>query len=556
METIPVNDALAEPKPVTAAAGRRLAGVAGVPLAAAAVALGLSVLLVVLGPPAGDAAAHLYRAFLVREGALVWDNLWYGGHYPLLSYSVLYYFPAAALGSVTVAVAASVAAAWLFASIATREWGAAGRWPALAFAVLAAGPVFTGTYAYALGLAFALASLRLLQATHRSWAVVCAGLALGASPLAFLFLVLAIAAVALARRPARRETVAVGSGLVLLGGLELALLRLFPAEGRYGFRAQELGLALAVAALGIGLSLRTPRARVVAAFFALWALAVVVAFLVPSPFGSTVTRVRYVALPLVLVPAALAGYRPRWLAAAGVTAALAYTVSPYAAVATGLTDTRAAHGPFWQPALAFLQAHASPGFRVDVVPTFDNWEAYYVPHAGFALARGWYRQLDLDRNPVLYEPDLTAAEYRTWLRSVGVEYVHLPRVPLDRLAAERQAAILGSGRSGLVRVYAGRDWTIFRLPSPTPILTGPAPARLDELGHDRLAGSVSAPGSYLLRVRYMRYWRVAAGDVCLERAPSGMTRLVARGAGRFELRVAGAGGIARAIAGSPPAACP
>ena len=118
------------------------------------------------------------------------------------------------------------------------------------------------------------------------------------------------------------------------------------------------------------------------------------------------------------------------------------------AAATGLGDTRAARGEFWRPALAFLRADPNPNYRVDVVPTFDNWEAYYLPQAGFALARGWYRQLDLVRNPALYRATLTGPNYREWLRANGVRYVMLPRVELDRVAATAQAELLRSGRVG------------------------------------------------------------------------------------------------------------
>ena len=45
---------------------------------------------------------------------------------------------------------AVVLSAVLFASLVEREWGAAGIWPARAFGVLAAGPMFVGTYSYAL----------------------------------------------------------------------------------------------------------------------------------------------------------------------------------------------------------------------------------------------------------------------------------------------------------------------------------------------------------------------------------------------------------------------
>ncbi|MGH3112995.1 MAG: hypothetical protein ACRDOP_05965, partial [Gaiellaceae bacterium] len=73
--------------------------VRGEPLVSALVAVAIGVPLVLLGPPAGDLPAHLYRTELVREGVLLWDTFWYAGHYPLASYSLLYYFPAALVGN-------------------------------------------------------------------------------------------------------------------------------------------------------------------------------------------------------------------------------------------------------------------------------------------------------------------------------------------------------------------------------------------------------------------------------------------------------------------------
>ena len=134
---------------------------------------------VALAPPGGDTAAHLYRTFLVREGVYLWDNLWFAGHYPLASYSFLYYLPAALVGNVPLVVAAVVASAVLFASLAHGEWGDVATWPVRAFAVLAAGPLFTGTHSYALGLAAVLGALRLLQAARPRLSVACAALALG-----------------------------------------------------------------------------------------------------------------------------------------------------------------------------------------------------------------------------------------------------------------------------------------------------------------------------------------------------------------------------------------
>ena len=118
---------------------------------AALIALAVGLALVLFGPPPGDLPAHLYRTALVEDGVFVWDTFWYAGHYPLFSYSLLYYFPAALLGNDLVALASVVAAAALFASLAWREWGEAARWPARTFAVVACGPLFTGTYPYAAG---------------------------------------------------------------------------------------------------------------------------------------------------------------------------------------------------------------------------------------------------------------------------------------------------------------------------------------------------------------------------------------------------------------------
>ena len=135
---------------------RELALSAGATLAVAAMILAI-------GPAPGDAPAHLYRTFLVEHGIVLWDNLWYAGQYPLASYSLLYYFPAALVGNVPLVLGAAMVATILFAFISYREWGQSACWPTRIFAVLAAAPMFTGLYPYTLGFAAMLAALRLLQ---------------------------------------------------------------------------------------------------------------------------------------------------------------------------------------------------------------------------------------------------------------------------------------------------------------------------------------------------------------------------------------------------------
>jgi hypothetical protein len=521
-------------------------------LLAATVALAL----ITLAPPGGDAAAHLYRTLLVREGVHVWDNLWFAGQYPLASYSLLYYLPAALVGNVPLVLGAVVLSAALFAAIAFDEWGETARWPIRAFALLAAGPLFTGTYSYALGLAAALAALRLLQ-LNRTWpALACAGLTLGFSPLAFVFLCLVLLAAAIARRRLGRQAFAVAAGLGAAAGIELATIALFPSHGRYPFATLSLVGVLSVSALGAALALRTRGGELIAPFFVLWALVNLAAFFVSTPFGDNLTRIRAFVFPLVLLTASLARFRPRWLAGAALSVALVYNLGPYVIVFPERADSRASQESFWRPALQFLRDNSTPDYRVEVVPTFDHWEAYWVPRAGFPLARGWYRQLDLASNPELYRTPLDGKTYRGWLSRMGVRYVLLPGTELGPMGAGREATLLRSGRSGLLPVFRSRDWTIYEFTRARPLLTGPGGGTLDRLGHERIAGRTGAAGAHLLRVRYTRYWQVVRGDVCLRPSRNGMTTLVARKPGRFVLALPEKPTVlVRAALGANAAAC-
>ena len=500
----------------------------------AAVASGL---LVAVLAPGGDTASHLYRATLLERGAVVWDTYWYGGHSPFLPYSALYYPLAALVGHVPLVLAATVASAALFASVATAEWGELGRWPARAFALVAPAPLILGQYPYAVGLTALLATLWALQTGHRRSAVAGAGLTLGFSPLAFVFLCLVLVALALVRPDAVRRSLPLAFAVVLLGSLQAATLALFSSETRYFFPVPQflaaLGVATASAALALGRGRRDP----LAAFFVVWGVAILVAFFVPGPVGLNVTRIRWLVLPLVLTAALLVGFRPRWLAFPALAAALAYNAVPYERFVHGATLSRDHDPAFWAPALEFLDARGSPSFRVEVVPTAAHWEAYYLPQAGHPLARGWYRQLDLVDNPLLYEDALEAAAYRAWLRARGVRYVLLPRIRLNQAGAEAEARLLASGRSGLVQAHRTSDWRIYELRNATPLLTGPAAARLTSFGHDAIEGWTEAPGVYRLRVRHTLQWRVTDGRVCLSPTGGGATLVHVERPGPFRLEI-------------------
>jgi hypothetical protein len=508
----------------------------GLPLGAAGLAAVVAVPLALFGPPGGDEPAHLYRSELVREGVLVWDGFWFGGHYPLASYSLLYYFPAALVGNVLLTIAAIVVGATLFASVCEHEWGGEARWPALAFAVAASGPLFTGTYPYALGIAALLASLRALQLGRPWLAGVGALLTVGFSPLAFLFLCLALLAVAAVRRPlARRSALVVGGAVGIAGAVQALALALFAHDATYPFfRGFELAAVLVAGAVGAALAWSTRRAPVLGAFFLFWALTALLAFLIPTPVGENVTRLRGFLLPLFVLAAALAHFRPRWLVWPALVGALAYTLVPYVGAALYRGDGRPAQREFWEPALAFLRSHAAPGERVEVVPTGDHWEAYWLPHEGFPLARGWYRQLDYAENRLFYREPLRAPEYREWLRRMGVRYVLLPHTQLGRAGEEREADLLESGRSGLRMVAAAPDWTIWELSGASSVLPE---GTVTHYGPTRIEGRLPVAGSFDLAVRFTPYWRVREGVVCLRESPDGMTELRARAAGRFRLEI-------------------
>ncbi len=200
---------------------------------------------------------------------------------------------------------------------------------------------------------------------------------------------------------------------------------------------------------GTALGLRSRAARPRLSIFVVWTIVTFAGYFVSSPVGHNFLRPSAVVFPLMLLTAKLADYRPRWLAIPALVAAFSVNIFPYATTLIARSDP-AAQASFWSAAARLhSDRHSSPSFRLEVVPTINHWEAYYVPKAGFAIARGWYQQLDVSDNAALYRPRLTAARYRAWLRSVGVRFVVLAHaVPASESVDE--AHLLASGASGLV----------------------------------------------------------------------------------------------------------
>jgi hypothetical protein len=524
-------------------------------LLGAALTAAFAGLVLAVGPAPGDAPVHLYRTFLVRDGALIWDNFWYAGTYPLASYSLLYYLPAALVGNLPLVFAAAVASTVLFASIALREWGRAAIWPARVFGVLAAAPLFTGLYAYSLGFATMLATLKLLQLRRLWLAAVLGALTVGFSPLAFVFLCLIVGSYAVWRRQIAARYVWFGVGLGVAAAIELAALAFFPAStGTYPFHWIDFAGVLLVTSLGVLVARQARGAGPLVWFYALWGLGSVVVYIVPTPLGDNWTRLSAFVFPVMLLTASLAGFQPRRLVVLALVTAFAYNLVPYALLVPSRLDNQTQQKSFWQPAIGFLRAHEQPGYRVEVVPTAEHWEAYWIPKSGFPLARGWYRQLDTADNPALYENHLGASAYRRWLRSNAVRYVLLSTTaPLDWEGGPEEARVLRSPSSGLKPVFRSRNWTIYELPHATPLLTGPASPVVTSFGHTAIRGRVFAAGRYLLRAHYSPYLRLQGGG-CVAPGPGKMTYLELTRPERFALSVPGTpDGLVRELFGDKQA---
>src|ERR1041385_2221592 len=169
-------------------------------LLSACAAGAVAAVLVWLGPPGTDLAAHAYqRALFLQHGFTLWNNFWYAGRYSFVSYSVLYYPLSGLLGIRLLAVATVALAALAFAVVIWREWGPTTRWSSRTFAVVWAGIVLSAAFPFALGTALALLALWALQANARWRFAGLALLTLAASPVAFLLLVVVLVGVAVGR---------------------------------------------------------------------------------------------------------------------------------------------------------------------------------------------------------------------------------------------------------------------------------------------------------------------------------------------------------------------
>jgi hypothetical protein len=522
-------------------------------LATGALSAVLSTLLLWLGPPGSDLAAHAYQRWVFLEhGMSLWNNFWYSGRYSFVTYSVAYYPLAAALGIAVLAVLSISTASFAFTLLVRRQWGPVARWSSWAFAVVWTWIVFSAAFPFALGVALALLALLALQSRREGWFAATVALVLAASPLAFLLLLVVLCGIGVLHLVERSPVAVPALSVAATATVGMLLWRLFPAGGHFPFSLEEAVAASTFCVVGIALSWRVASARPLLYFFLVYLAACLVAFGLPSAVGENIARVRYAAIPIAILVLSLRRWRPLPLALAALLLASMWNVTPLAAsFAHGIRDGSAS-ATYWQPAVNYLGRHLGPNYRVEAVDTADHWEALYLPRAGIPLARGWFRQDDFPQNSVLYD-EMGAHVYLAWLRRLGVRYVVLSRAPPD-YSARAEATLLRSGRSGLKPVFSTAELSIYAVPSPRPLLTGPGRPRVLAFTQSGVTIALSRPGRYRLAVRYSPYWRGFNG--CMTRADDGMMQLVARSPGVSELKFRiTARGAAGAFAKKHPMVC-
>ena len=525
------------PLPSIERAERSPNGRGAIGLLAPTIALVLGAAVALSGARGTDWPGHIFRIELFRQaGMTLWNGQWYSGHYTL-GYSVIFPPLATWFGPMVIGIASSVIAAAAFADLLQRRFGTVGAMAACWFAVGTAVNLAVGRLPFALGLAFGLVAL---TAYERRWlvvAVVAAPLTSLASPVAGAFLAIGLGGIVvdawLRRRNGEHVWIKVPITMAVLTITPIAATSaLFPDPGVFPFRGAGF---IGVMASCVGLVIVLPASeRVLRLSAGLAAAAAVPLFLVANPLGGNMTRM-VVFFVLPILAAAMWRSRRQLVIAAGIPLAV-WMVLPGAAAA-GHLDDPAADAEYHQPVIDVVtEAGGQPG-RVEIPFTAGHWEVAHIA-SQVPIARGWERQIDMDRNADLYDEELTAAQYRQWVDDHAVRWIALPDVDLDE-GGEAEAALLERGVPWLRLVRTTEHWRIWEVIDATPIVD--PPARLVSETPDEIVIVADAAGTVLVRAWYMPYWSAdsdSEGDegACVMSSDDGLLEVVVAAPGVVHLR--------------------
>jgi hypothetical protein len=454
----------------------------------------------------GDLAAQdAWAEFVGRHPDSAYNLAWYGGMHPV-SYSVVSPYLMSVLGvRTTMMIAGTISAGLLMLIlIRCRRWVREPWWPALAGVFGLVCNAISGRVTFGLGMAFALGATACVFCWPHRWrykrwakalcAAPLAALATMASPVAGLFV--GLVAVALFLQKRRPGAWALGLAPSVVVALSAWL---FPFSGTQPMGLESVTLPTIY---GVLVFFMVPTAwKTVRITSAVYALAVLLVWLVSSQIGSNITRLAMLFAGVVLV-AALPFTVPRsrkWYAL--VVASVGFFVWIGAKTVNDIIHTTPAAS--WARELAplvnQLQVVSAEKGRVEVVPARSHREASALaPYVN--LARGWNRQADMERNPLFYDGTLNSANYHAWLQRWAVHYVVLPKGDPDGNGGERERQLVQRGMPYLKQIWGDANWQLFEMTDPTPMADPPAVVERAEQGE--LTIEVKQAGRVLIRIPY------------------------------------------------------
>lgn len=535
---------------------------------ATAISALLSAVYLIWQPQTLDLSAQVFRAELwERDGWVLWSDAWYSG-FTVPGYSLLYPPLGAWLGPELLGVICAVAAAALFAVVASRAYGERAWLGCAWFGAASTVALYGGRITFALGLALGLAAVWAMQREKPALGALAGFLAGLASPVAGLFTALAAGAAGAAgivgrvrvegseREAGESPKVAIGrKGTYLVPNLPIGWRRaafavliaasastllpslLFPTDGYQPFALSAFVPVVLIA--GAALALLPRDERTLRIGVALYAALVLVAFVFDTPLGGNAVRLGATfAGPLIAL--ALFGRRPMVLALVALPLVWWQWTATVRDVAAAEGDP-ATEFAYFEPLIDELSTLPGVG-RIDIPPTRNRWESAYV--AGrIPLARGWLRQLESEDTELFTGGNLEPATYAQWLYRHGVSHVAVPDAELDYLAVDEVRLIEEDDLPFLREVWSDEHWRLFEVratdgseaPSRDALASGGAfVQRGDQNGFNV---RVPGPGEYLLNMRYSPYFAVEQGNACLEDAGDASTRLTVEGAGLQEIDV-------------------
>jgi hypothetical protein len=479
-------------------------------------AAALTVAVLLCGWRGADFPFHIYRTELFRQyGFTLWDNGWYGGH-STLNYSVISPALDALMGPLTVVALSGLLSVAVFTDITRRHFGNQALVGSIWFGVGTVADLVVGRVAFSLGLLLALLAVSAVQREHVRWAALFGLGAALASPIAGLVIAVAAAAWGLSDRHNRWS----GAAIAAASLTPIAVMTvLFNDNGQFPYEIWALGWDLVVAATVFIAARRTHIAIRYGA--ALYALAAIGAYVIPTSLGGNISRVgQFVAGPVLacLIP------RRRLLLAGLAAPLIAWQWIPaLGELAFARTDPSSTR-TYFSPMTDFVKSRSPLPGRVEVPFTRGHWEAAYVADQ-VMLARGWQRQLDIEFNPQFYDGFvLTADNYRAWLQDNAVEYVALPDAVLDA-SSSQEAALLRHGLPYLEPVWHNAHWQVWHVDGYLGLVHGPASVSAVTAASVTLHTMDTATSEPIdLKMRWSAHWHLDTAG-CVQPDGNGWTRV-------------------------------